>query len=190
MHQLLKCIEDNKVEDIFNNRGLYYYFLKTCVREVVGKTKWKENCFVSDYTKIVHPTDESFALLVLDNNVARYKDMISKRCKKSEVNPRYTMVTKKGQKIYNRGWSDAGKLKFQEYTKLVMSKRNDMNWLKDKIRYVLKKSKKAYKKRKMALENDAKVSNRRMNEQERDEWNDFLCDNMNNKEWAVNSVAI
>ena len=152
--QLLRSINDDKLNNIYTNKSLYYFFLNTCVKEVVGKMKWKENICTVNYSQFVHPTDESFALLVLDNNLERYFDMIERKDKRTDANPKYTTATKKGKKNFNKGWSDEGKLKFQEYTKFVLEKRNNSTWLKDKTKYVIKRSNKENKNRKRKHKED------------------------------------
>jgi len=187
--QLLRSINDDKLNNIYTNKSLYYFFLNTCVKEVVGKMKWKENICTVNYSQFVHPTDESFALLVLDNNLERYFDMIERKDKRTDANPKYTTATKKGKKNFNKGWSDEGKLKFQEYTKFVLEKRNNSTWLKDKTKYVIKRSNKENKNRKRKHKEDNR-QNKKMNQQQKNNWNDFLSESINDKEWVTNSVSV
>ena len=88
------------IEDLFNDKSLYYYFLKKCVINVITRSKWKENCTNYDFDWNVHPTDESFALLVIDNNLDRYRDMVQRPdvSKHLLIPPKYKTVTKVGQK--------------------------------------------------------------------------------------------
>ena len=188
--QVLQAINNNKVNTIYSNKQLYYFFLSKCVREVVGKMQWKENICCNNYSQFVHPTDESFALLVLDNNMERYFDMIARKEKQTDKEPKYTTATKKGKKTFIKGWSDEGKLKFQEYTKFVMQQRNNSAWLKDKVKFVIKTANKEFGKRKRKENESDNKKIKRMNLQQQKDWNNFLCDSMNDKEWIKNSVGV
>ena len=112
MSKLLEMIKCDNIEEIFNDKVLHYYLMKMCVVLVIGKRKWKEYCGKKNFDEFIHPSDESFALLVIENNLNRYKDMV-KAQNKNEKNiskPKYTMVTRKGEKTMCKGWSDEGKI--------------------------------------------------------------------------------
>ena len=78
MTRLLYLIENNESDKIFTDDSLYYFFFKKCIANVITKSKWKENCATYDYDQFIHPTDEAFALLVLENNSERYSDMVDR----------------------------------------------------------------------------------------------------------------
>jgi len=192
MQEILDLVKTSNVHKNYSSKNLFYYFVTTCVVQVIGRTKWKENSMIHSYNKFIHATDESFALLVLENNCMRYEDMVERKSMKGcVIEPKFTTINIKGAKTLKRGWSDVGKIRFQYYTKLVLQYRNNEQWLNDKSKYIMKKCKKKYGKRKRDSNDDHQTeTNKRMNQEEKDEWNNFLCENMNNKDWIANSVAI
>ena len=205
MHDILHIIENNTISTLYENRSLYYFFLKNCVINVVSRKKWKENVTRYVYSRFIHPSDEGFALIVLENNVIRYKEM---RDKESNVHnntngndddddieftqPLYTTVTKKGLKSSGKGWTDQGKMKFQQYTQFVKNKRQNQQWINDRNKYVKRKAMKESKdskKRKRSSDNDTQ-GDKKMSTSEEQAWNKFIFDNVNDTEWLNNVVGV
>jgi len=190
MMKILNFTKTKQASRIYQSRILYYYFMSTCVAQVIGKNKWRENCAVNNFPRFIHPTDESFALLVLENNCERYKDMVKNNSMVgSLVEPLYTTVNRKGDKTFKRGWSDVGKMRFIELTDAVMEFRKKEDWVLVNTKFIIKKSQRRYNKRKID-EDGNDISNKRMNKYEQDKWNNFLYRNMNNKEWINNYAPV
>ena len=129
------------------------------------------------------------------NNLDGYSDMVQRLdvSKLLLIPPKYTTVTKAGQKTQVQGWSDSGKLKFQQYTQLVKDKKNDDVWITKMRKTVKKKCNKEYKnrnKRKNRDRNDDGDAIKRMNRDEMDKWNTFLSDTVNNDDWYTQSVPV
>ena len=142
------------------------------------------------FDKFVHPTDEAFAILVLENNCDRYKDMAERNdMTATSTSPKYTKATRRGQKYQSKGWSDLGKIRFQELTSTVIQYRSNKKWLEDMTRIVLKKCKCKANKRKRE-ESDEFDTERQMNKNEMQDWNSFLLNTMDNSQWIKNTVAL
>ena len=146
LKKMLNAAENGNMDDILNSAKLHFYFLNTIVQVVVGRRTWTSEITKTTnnlpYHKVVHPSDEAFAFLVLDNNVKRYRDMIRRPGLKSNeyTSPKYTRLSEKGKKLENKGWNDEGKQKFMEYTNAVRSKRSDDEWLKKRSESIRKKA--------------------------------------------------
>lgn len=195
MTHILNLIENKKINDLFDDESLYYYFLKICVVNVITRSKWKENCTNYDFDRFIHPTDEAFALLVLDNNLERYRDMANRPdvSKHLLIPPKYTTVTKMGQKTQVRGWSDSGKLQFQQYTQFVRNVRSKNDWMIKTRKSVKRKCKKEFRNRRKRKDRDViddDDSIKKMNREEINNWNSFLSETVNNDDWYTNSVSV
>ena len=192
MTKILKLIEENKFEEILKQKTLHLYFLKKCVVIVTGKRRWKENAGNEDYDTFVHTSDESFAMLVLENNISRYNDMVKHKTTKPNIlcSPRYTTVTRKGQKTMSRGWSDVGKLRYKKLTEMIIEMRSNDEWIKDRRKYIKRKcSKHKNRKRKRNEDKDYNYQ-KQMNEEEKNTWDDFIYNSMNDLNWGGNTVAL
>ena len=191
MTRVLYFIENDDIEKIFNDDSLYYYFLKICVINVITRTKWKENCTTYDYDQFVHPTDEAFALLVIENNSKRYNDMVERPGLNGEeyVSPKFTTITRNkvsDKRSQVRGWSDSGKMRFLEYTKMIRRQRSNKIWVDDTKKMVKRRCKRDYKtrkKRKDMNDDDNDLRSKRMNREDRNEWKTFQTDNLNYDNW-------
>ena len=92
------------------------YFLKPMLTDKI----WKQRCHSSvlSHEDFVTVTDESFALLVLENNwdfwVAKGED---DEATAEDNPPKYTNEAKSSRK--GKGWNDAGKLRLNEMRKMV-----------------------------------------------------------------------
>lgn len=206
MHDILTIIEENRLPTLYENKNLHYFFLKHCVLNVVSRKKWKENITRYVYSRFIHPSDEGFALVVLENNVTRYREMRDRdnridgqdaeaRDGEQEyeyTQPLYTTVTKKGHKSTGKGWTDKGKLRFQHYTEFVQTKRQNQQWLNDRNNAIKRRAlrdSKEWKKRKRSSDNDY-GNDKRMNSNEESAWNKFIVDNVNDTEWFNNVVGV
>ena len=205
MHEILKIIESGNITALLENKCLHYFFLKHCVINVISRKKWKENNTRYLFNCYIHASDKGFALIVLENNIIRYREMRDRE--KNESNgsnnnedeaefeysqPLYTTVTKKGKRTTGKGWSDDGKTKFKEFTMLIQRKRRNKQWLTNRGNYIKKKAlydSKNSKKRKRSSENDSQGS-KRMNSAEEEAWNKFLVDSVNDTEWCNNAVGV
>lgn len=89
----------------------YMDFITYFVSCVVGKTKFKQNICSIEVSKFVTVSDESLALLILENMFARWKDMKQTgNHGSSKVPPKYTSGGKninqtKGTTQKYGGWS-------------------------------------------------------------------------------------
>ena len=204
MHDILKHIEENNISKIYDNKNLHYFFLKHCVINVISRKKWKENMSRYDYSRFIHYTDEGFALLVLENNVTRYREMRDRAIKSTQqtannedeedeyeyTQPVYTTVTKKGKRSSGKGWNDAGKTRFKVLSKIVQTKRQNQLWLTQR--------KKSIKRRALADSNESNKRQKRtivdhdqqMSTSEELEWNQFIADSINDTEWINNAVGV
>ena len=96
------------------------HFLKPMVTDKI----WKERCHSSElsHEDFVTVTDESFALLVLENNwdfwVAKGED---DEATAGDNPPRYTNESRTSGK--GRGWNDEGKIRLNELRKMVTKDR-------------------------------------------------------------------
>jgi len=192
MTKVLKLIQENKCDEILKQKTLHLYFLKKCVVIVTGKRRWKENAGNEDYDMFVHPSDESFAMLVLENNILRYKDMVKHKSTNPNFlsTPRYTTVTRKGQKTMSRGWSDVGKLRYKKLTKMIIEMRSKDEWIKDRRKYIKRKcSKHKNQKRKRIDDNDYNYQ-KQMNQEEKNTWDNFIYNSINDLNWGSNTVAL
>ena len=96
------------------------HFLKPMVTDKI----WKQRCHASllSHEDFVTVTDESFALLVLENNwdfwVAKGDD---DEATAEDNSPKYTNEAKSSRK--GKGWNDAGKLRLNELIKMVKKDR-------------------------------------------------------------------
>ena len=205
MHKILNIIESGNINALLENKCLHYFFLKHCVINVISRKKWKDNNTRYLFNHFIHPSDEGFALIVLENNIIRYREMRDRENVESNDNnnnenevqfkysqPLYTTVTKKGQRSTGKGWSDDGKTKFKELTLLILRKRRNKQWLTNRSTYIKKKAlndSNDSKKRKRSSENDTQGS-KRMNSTEEEAWKQFLLDSVNDTEWCKNAVGV
>lgn len=104
--------------------GLYFIFLEYFLSSVVGKNHYKlYRCerLVSEFTTV---SDEALAILIYENNIDTWKDMVDKNItKNSSVTKKYTNGgTSKGEVASSRryqGWSSNGIKRFNELFDLI-----------------------------------------------------------------------
>ena len=203
MYDILDLIENGNYENLYENKNLHYYFLKKCVINVVSRKKWKENITKYTFNRFIHPSDEAFALIVLENNSKRYQEMAEREQtnvstddnaneneKVEYSQPLFTTVTKKGQRSSGKGWSKQGKDLLIDYTEFVKRKRRNNEWMNRRSEYVKNRAlKDSSKKRKRSSENDVE-DNSKMSTSEEQKWNKFIQDSVNDTEWFDNMVGV
>ena len=196
MTELLKCINNGDSSSIFQSKELHYFFLKHCVVNVISRKKWNDNCDRNDYFKFVTASDEGFALVVLDNNIERYMEMMKNEDPniKDFGQPRYTSVTKKGMLTNHigKGWNDRGKMEFQRYTEMIINKRNDLQWLERRSRGIKRVANRERQKRNKRsyddIDNDEYPNS--MDSEEKIRWNNFMLTSVNNMNNISNMTPI
>ena len=149
------------------NKEAYLYFCENFLSCVVGKLEWKKNAHCRKLSEIASPTDEAFALLVLENiwdswtAVAiedYYKGPVititavgKQECKRKAVIGKYTSDYRRASRF--GGWSDEGHTRFVELRTLVIEDRKDKEGFEEQyLSYlkgvVAKEEQKSNKKRK------------------------------------------
>ena len=205
MYDILDLIENGNYENLYENKNLHYYFLKKCVINVVSRKKWKENITKYTFNRFIHPSDEAFALIVLENNSKRYQEMAEREHtnvstddnaneneKVEYSQPLFTTVTKKGQRSSGKGWSKQGKDLLIDYTEFVKRKRRNNEWMNRRSEYAKKRALKENndsRKHKRSSDNDVE-DNAKMSTSEEQKWNKFIQDSVNDTEWFDNMVGV
>lgn len=195
MTEILNCIDNGDSSSIFQSKELHYLFLKHCVVNVISKKKWNDNCDRDDYYKFITASDEGFALVVLDNNIERYMEMMKNEDPniKDFGQPKYTSVTQKGMTHHHigKGWNDRGKMEFQRYTEMIIEKRKDLVWLEKRSRGIKRVSNRERQRRKKRSYDD--IDNQQyncMDNEEQTKWNNFMLSSVNNMNSMSNITAI
>ena len=75
-------------------------------------------------------------------------------------------------------------------TTKVKAQRQNTNWLNERCKYVLKKTRKDSKRKRKRDDNIDEMNKKEMNMREKEDWNDFINDSINDFEWVNNSVAV
>jgi hypothetical protein len=94
----------------------YTFFADVCIECVAGKKKWKSKHTTELMAKIASPTDEAFALLLLENAYKVWCDM----AKEGNVDgttlmkPKYTGGKASGGCRRYQGWSDEGIVRYNQ----------------------------------------------------------------------------
>ena len=117
IHHLMNLAwHTRKIESILesDNDDLIYVFYVTCVSRIVCKRKWNECSQSKLLHTFVDPTDEAFAMLVLENNVAKWMDELCHGQTIGNEGRRRTLYTQ-GQE--GRRWSKDGIMRFVELWK-------------------------------------------------------------------------
>ena len=107
---------ENRIETVMNNDNddLVFLFYSKCVSRAVGKRKWNEFAKTKPLSEFVTPSDEAYAMLVLENNVSKWMGEL--RFGKSELY--HSMFpTKYTQGKGGRKWSNIGLKRFIELLK-------------------------------------------------------------------------
>ena len=194
MKHILDLIENGNADLIFKCKHKHYYFLKNCVINVISKKKWRDNCTRNDYFRFITPSDEGFALVVLDNNYDRYMDIYNNSDPNKTIfeQPKYTNVATKGVKdTVGKGWNDKGKMEFQRYTEMVIEQRKERTSLERRARIIKKLSNKERKhsnnkRRYDDIEDETEV----MNIEAKNRWNNFMLSSVKELSEMENMVAL
>jgi hypothetical protein len=106
----------------------FKFFCNHFLQNVIGKIEWRTNKAVKKITDVATPSDEAFALLLLENSEDRWRDMHVKRnLKTSDVPAKYTNAgnkTKKGHSCKFKGWNNNGIKRFNQLLDVVIANRN------------------------------------------------------------------
>ena len=145
----------------------YAFFCENFLRCVVGKLEWKKCAHCMKISDIASPTDEAFALLVLENiwdswtavvveeyykgPVATITEQGKTECKRKAVIGKYTSEYRRASRF--GGWSDEGHKRFVQLRTMVIEDRKDEGgfenrYLKQEKERVDREEKKNKKKRK------------------------------------------
>ena len=105
-----------KIESVLesDNDDMIYVFYVSCVSRIVRKRKWNECSQTKLLTDFVDPTDEAFAMLVLENNASKWMDELRHGETIGNDGRRKTLYTE-GQQ--GRKWSKDGIIRFIELWK-------------------------------------------------------------------------
>ena len=120
MVQLLAGDSSNIVVSDVN--GYYTSFFKRFIPAVVGLVTYRKEVGMKFLCHFVTVCNESFALLMLENNEARWMDMYNMKAMKSDLVNKYTdggNSRKNGRSRSYSGWSNAGLNRFNELFKMV-----------------------------------------------------------------------
>jgi hypothetical protein len=116
LENILKMREDKE--------GAYTFFADHLIECVAGKRRWKNQKREHLMTIVASPTDEAFALLILENSIKRWIDM-AKHGTESIEKPKYTRGKAAGGSRKYEGWTDEGKQRFNELIDAVTADRSD-----------------------------------------------------------------
>jgi hypothetical protein len=120
LENILKMREDKE--------GAYTFFADHLIECVAGKMRWKNQKREQLMSEVATPTDEAFALLILENSIMRWLD-IAENGTESLVKPVYTRGKAAGGSRKYEGWTDAGKTRFNELIDDVTADRsNHSEW--------------------------------------------------------------
>ena len=111
-HKLMKLAYiPRSIETIFElgDDDLLYLFYTNCVSQSVGKRKWNQYSKTKYLSSFVSPTDEAFAMVVIENNVAKWMNEL--RFGKNK-NATYQYKTLYTEGKTGRQWNRAGKKRF------------------------------------------------------------------------------
>ena len=132
-HKLM-CLAWNtcKIETVLetDDDDLLYIFYVCCVSRSVRKRRWNECSQKMKLRDFVDPSDEAFAMLVLENNVSKWMDELHNEGVVTGTSVRKTLYTQGDQ---GRKWSTHGILRFIELWKICNEYRNNNNT--NRIRY-------------------------------------------------------
>ena len=123
-HKLMKmAYMPKKIETIMDteNNDLLKLFYTSCVSQAVGKRTWNHFCKIRYLSSFVTPTDEAFAMLILENNVAKWMNELRFGTNRNTNDPYKTLYTEgRG----GRKWNKAGKRQFLDLWELCKEYRS------------------------------------------------------------------
>ena len=116
-HKLMKmAYMPRKIETIMDseNQEVLKLFYTACVSQAVGKRKWNEFSKVKYLGSFVSPSDEAFAMLVLENNVAKWMNEL-RFGKDRSTAEQYKTLYSEGKS--GRKWTQLGLIRYIELVK-------------------------------------------------------------------------
>ena len=126
-HKLMALAwEKGKIENIYestDNDCIYQFFFK-CVSRAVGKRRWNECSQVMRLSEFVTPSDEAFAMLVLENNLPKWMDEFRFSDSMTKKERRNTLYTEGSQ---GRKWNVQGMMRYVELLKFCEEYRHGAN---------------------------------------------------------------
>ena len=175
IHQLMNMAwNTRKIETVLesDNEDLIYVFYVTCVSRVVRKRKWNQCSQTKKLSAFVDPSDEAFAMLVLENNVSKWMDELRHGRTIGNEGRRKPLYTQ-GQQ--GRKWSKSGIIRFIELWKSCNEYRGRNREKKDQYNHIEKmiirrekiwNDNSSRKRRKICLEDEAIIDEDFEEEQE------------------------
>jgi len=173
--------EDNvfKMETIFGGIRKevveYGEVLKMCMPHIVGSAVWKKNVDKARLSDFVSVSDETFMLLVLDNNMERWdavcelnrrgllRKVATTEEEKKELKllegkaklTKYTSYVSKGGRVCYRNYGRLGKLRYKELREIILEKRRDKgNDFEEKFMEAMKKDEEESEEEEVEKEDD------------------------------------
>jgi len=117
------------LEEILEGRkaefGAYKFFADYIIECVAGKREWKKQRENVTMASATSPTDEAFALLLLENSYDRWRAMAFSEDGTSDEDTRYTRGKAVGGSRKYEGWTEDGRTRFNELVKFVKKDRLD-----------------------------------------------------------------
>jgi hypothetical protein len=167
----IRYTKDNKyfpsMEDVLKlhqEEEHYLMIAKEFVRIIVGKAKWKHQCFRDNLSKFCSASGEAFCLLTLENNYARWCGMVESGDfgdkNHTAPPPLYTNAGKTNRNIGMakpfQGWSVEGYERFNELHRLVKHDRakKTREDFEDRLRAILAEENSKRRKTKIDEEDD------------------------------------
>lgn len=110
------------------NKLAFFYFAQEFLPCVVKRLVFRQNKFEYLLSEFVTVSDEAFALLVLENNVARWNAMFSAGAKKSDdsMPPQKFQSATTEERSGKDGYGLRAVLRYNEYYDYIVSTRRDV----------------------------------------------------------------
>ena len=130
------------IDSLYTDKERFYLFLSLVCKHVITRMRWRREKVVNPYYEFITESDEAFALIILDNNYYKYRDMVRLGMgnKDQWESSKYTTTHK--NKLGSRRWCTKAKSKFFYLTQAIREWReNNGNQMKELATYVLDKYK-------------------------------------------------
>ena len=134
-HKLLSLAwYPRKIETILetDDDDLLYLFYVCCVSRSVRKRRWNEYSRKKKLSTFVDPSDEAFAMLVLENNVSKWMDDLRNGEVTDTSSLRKTLYT---EGDHGRKWSTDGIMRFIELWRLCNEYRSNNTIKRERYAY-------------------------------------------------------
>lgn len=115
------------IETIYDmeDEDLIYSFMSLCVSYSCGRKKWNEYATIKSLSDFVTPADEAFAMILLENNAAKWMDeLYMPHANKKQW--RKALYTETEQA---RRWSYRGKCRNFDLIQKIIMRRNEESWM-------------------------------------------------------------